>query len=203
MDGRSAVWDDRAMTADLPGHPDQVHEAAETVIAFWLGEVPAEKRFVRDSDIDRICRERFGATRAAVVDAHGTGWRAEPRTLLAAIILIDQFSRNIFRGSPDAYAADPLARALAGEGIAHGWGTGMTAEQRQFLHMPLMHSERMDDQVRSLALYRADGGLPYDFARLHAGQVARFGRFPQRNDVLGRESTAAERAFLSEPGNEF
>ena len=191
------------MRGDLGTPGAQVHEAAEAVLAFWLGEVPAEKRFVRDPAIDDVCRERFGAARQAVVDGHGAGWRVAPRMLLAAIILIDQFSRNIFRGSAEAFAADPLARALADEGVTKGWGEGMTAEQRQFLHMPFMHSERMEDQVRSLRLFQADGGMPYDFARLHARQIARLGRFPQRNDVLGRESTAAEGAFLADPGNHF
>ena len=191
------------MRGDLGTPGAQVHDAAEAVLAFWLGEVPAEKRFVRDPAIDQVCRDRFGAVRQAVVDVHGAGWRVAPRTLLAAVILIDQFSRNIFRGSAEAFTADPLARAMADEAVARGWSAGMAAEQRQFLHMPFMHSERMGDQVRSLTLYRADGGMPYDFAQLHAGQIARFGRFPQRNEALGRISTAAERAFLADPGNHF
>jgi uncharacterized protein (DUF924 family) len=191
------------MTRDLGIDDAQVHDGAEAVLTFWLEEVPPAKRFARDDALDRICAERFGALRADVIATHAAGWRAAPRSLLAAIILTDQFSRNIFRNSAEAFAADPLARALTDEALAKGWHHAMTAEQRQFLLIPLMHSEIMTDQVRGLTLFAADGGAQYDYAGLHAAQIARFGRFPQRNAALGRASTPAERAFLADPANHF
>ncbi len=97
-------------------------------------------------------------------------------------MLLDQFSRNLFRDDPRAFEADPLARALAREALAKGWGVAMSEDERKFLHMPFMHSEDMDDQVLSLRLF----GPEDEWARAHAAQIARFGRFPQRNAALGR-----------------
>ncbi|MEH3105742.1 MAG: DUF924 domain-containing protein [Sphingomonas fennica] len=192
------------MARDLVTGDGQVHRAAEAVLAFWLYEVPPEKRFARDDALDRAIADRFADLRAAVIATHAAGWRAEPRLLLAAVILIDQFGRNLFRGSAEAFAADPLARALAGEAETRGFGQGMTAAERQFLWMPFMHGESMADQLRSIAL-QSDGGtdLVIRFAHLHAAQIARFGRFPQRNAALGRETTADEAAFLADPSNHF
>ena len=181
----------------------EVHASAEAVLAFWLSEVPPERRFARDETLDAAIRERFTAMRAEVAASRAADWRAEPRLLLAAVILLDQFSRNLFRGSAQAFAADPLARALAGEAVARGWDSSMTDEQRQFLYMPFMHGESMAEQARALALFAPLGGVPHDYARLHAAQIARFGRFPQRNVALGRESTAEELAFLEDPENSF
>jgi uncharacterized protein (DUF924 family) len=191
------------MARDLGTEDAQVHEQAERVLGFWLSEIPPERRFARDEDVDRDCADRFGDVRAGVIAHHAAGWRASSRPLLAAIILIDQFSRNIFRGQAEAFAADPLARALTREALSRGWWAELTAEQRQFLFMPLMHSETMEDQVQALRLYASDRGDPYRYAHLHAAQIARFTRFPQRNEALGRESTAEERAFLADADNQF
>ncbi len=192
------------MSRDLVMGAPQVHQSAEDVLAFWLGEVPPEKRFARDAALDAAIADRFTDLRAQVVASHAAGWRAAPRPLLAAVILIDQFGRNLFRGSGEAFAADPLARALAGEAATRRFGQGMDATGRQFLWMPFMHGESMADQLRSIAL-QSDGGsdLVIRFAHAHAAQIARFGRFPQRNEALGRETTADEAAFLAEPGNHF
>lgn len=171
---------------------------------FWLEEVPEEKRFAVDPALDVEIGRRFAALRAEVLRSHAAGWRSDPHHLLAAVILIDQFSRNLFRGQSEAFAGDPLARTLAGEAATRGWGDHVSQAERQFLWMPFMHSESMAGQVRSLTLYEANGAPePLQFARLHAAQVARFGRFPQRNAALGRESTAEERAFLEDPANHF
>ncbi|MBU3078371.1 DUF924 family protein [Sphingomonas quercus] len=187
------------MGADLGTADGQVHAQADSVIRFWLVETPAERRFAREGALDAAICDRFGALRDQVWQARAAGWRASPRTQLAAIILLDQFSRNLFRDDPRAYQADPLARALAREALAKGWGEGMTEEERQFLHMPFMHSERMEDQLLSLRLFGAED----QWAHAHAAQIARFGRFPQRNAALGRASTPAELAFLTEPGSRF
>ncbi len=187
------------MARDLGTVDPQVHDEAEAVIAFWLDETPAEKRFARDDALDAAIARRFGALRDAVADGGAAGWRDDPRTVLAAVILLDQFSRNLFRGDARAFAADPLARSLADAAIAAGWDGDMDAEERRFLYMPFMHSEDMADQRRSLDLFGADD----HWARAHADQIARFGRFPQRNDALGRETTVEEAAFLADPANHF
>jgi uncharacterized protein (DUF924 family) len=192
------------MNRDLGTATGEVHQAAG-VLRFWLEETPEAQRFTADDALDAAIAARFGALRDGVLASHAAGWRAGGRTLLAAIILLDQFSRNIHRGSARAFAADPLCRALAREALARGWGDGMTALERQFLYMPFVHSEAMADQLLGVALFEADGrdGVPADFARRHASQIARFGRFPQRNAVLGRTTTAAEADLLSRPGERF
>jgi uncharacterized protein (DUF924 family) len=192
------------MKRDLGTATGEVHRAGE-VRRFWLEETPAELRFARDAALDAEIFARFEALRDAVLASHAAGWRDDPYNLLAAVILLDQFSRNIHRGSAEAFAADPLARALTREALAHGWGAGLTAVERQFLYMPLMHSESMADQLVGIALFEADGkdGIVADFARRHAAQIARFGRFPQRNAALGRMTTEAEAELLARPDQHF
>lgn len=187
------------MRADLGTAGGQVHAEADSVVRFWLIETPAEKRFAHDPALDAAIAARFGALRERVFAERAAGWRVSALARLAAIILFDQFSRNLFRDDARAYAADPLARALAREALAKGLGAGMIDEERRFLHMPFMHSERMEDQLLSLRLF----GPGDEWARAHAAQIARFGRFPQRNAPLGRVSTAEELAFLAEPGSRF
>jgi uncharacterized protein (DUF924 family) len=137
---------------------------------------------------------------AGIADA----WRQTPRATLAAVIVLDQFSRNLHRGSALAYAQDEAARELARAAVARGWHVPMDGFERQFLFMPFMHSEEIADQRWSLALYEQAGNdLAFDYARRHYEQIARFGRFPQRNEALGRASTAAEVALLATPGAAF
>jgi len=167
--------------------PEAIAAQAEAVLHFWLEEVPPEKRFAVDQELDAECERRFGALRDEVIAVHAAEWRARPRTLLAAIVLIDQFSRNIFRGDALAFAGDPLARALANEALAKGWDAEMTPFERQFLYLPFMHGETMADQVRSLALFAQPGlEMARDFAIGHAREIAVEGRFKGRDAALGR-----------------
>jgi uncharacterized protein (DUF924 family) len=191
------------MARDLGTRESEVHRAAD-VLHFWFEEVSPEKRFVHDPAIDQACDERFADLRGVVLGSAAAGWRDRPGQLLAAIILLDQFSRNLFRDDGRAYEADPLARSLTREALVRGWDAGLDAPSRQFLYMPLMHSEAMADQVCSLRLYTALGEADaLAFARKHAAQIAQFGRFPQRNEALGRSSTTAEADFLSRPDARF
>lgn len=184
-------------------HQEAIEKQGEAVLDFWLRQVPPERRFTKDATLDAEVAARFGALIDEVAACHAAGWRAHSRTLLAAVILLDQFSRNIRRGRADAFANDPLARALTGEAIVKGWDEAMTPAERQFLYMPLMHCERLDAQVRSLALFDDVDANSADFARRHIAQIARFGRFPGRNAALGRATTAAEADLLKEPGAGF
>lgn len=177
---------------------------AEDVLQFWLVETPVELRFVRDKALDATVRDRFGALHARLAKKLPPAWRETPRALLAAIIVLDQFSRNLFRDDPRAYASDVVARTLVGEALEKGWDQLLGVEERWFLYMPLMHSENLADQERSVALYRGLGMREVlDFAVRHRDQIARFGRFPQRNEALERENTEAEEAFLEKPESPF
>lgn len=189
------------MARDL-GSPDgQVHDEAEAVLRFWFEETPDRLWYKQDDRLDAACAGRFGPLRDAVLASSAKGWRGTPETMLAAIILLDQFSRNIFRGDARAFEADPLALDLAQEAVAKGWDKRFEPRRRAFLLMPFMHAEEMEMQRRSLALFAGTDNAP--FAERHAEQIERFGRFPQRNAALGRETTPEEAAFLSRPGARF
>jgi len=171
-------------------------DAAPAVLTFWFDEVGRDRWFARSDALDAQIAKRFGPWRDAVVASAAKAWRDTPGHLLAAIILIDQFSRNLHRGSASAFAADPLALELTRAALERGWDAGMTPDQRQFLLMPLMHSEALADQSRALDEYSKLGGDVRHFAKLHYDQIARFGRFPGRNLALGRRTTPEEQAAL-------
>jgi len=172
-------------------------DAAPAILDFWFGEVGEQRWFVRDEALDARIRARFADLRHAVVASRAEAWRDTPQHLLAAIILVDQFSRNIHRGTAQAFAADPLALELALLALDRGWDSGMTPAQRQFLLMPLMHSEELRMQDRGLVEFaRLGDANALDFARRHHDLIARFGRFPGRNAALGRRTTPAEQDAL-------
>ena len=146
--------------------------------------------------MDRHIAERFGRTREEVLRTRAADWRDTPETLAAAIILLDQFSRNMFRGSAKAFEGDPLALELCKLALAKGWIDAVPKPLPSFMLMPLQHSENLADQERSLAEFRERDPLNYKYAILHRDQVKQFGRFPGRNQALGRVSTAEERAVM-------
>jgi uncharacterized protein (DUF924 family) len=187
------------MAGDLGARTRQVHAEAEAVLHFWLHEVPPEKRFARDDALDAECARRFKALRDELAATGAAGWWDDPRDALAAVIVLDQFSRNIYRGSAEAFAADPIAHALADKAIREGWDREMTVEERQFLYLPFQHAETAADQERALALFANLGDeKALRYAELHRDVIRRFGRFPGRNAALGRPNTPAEEAFLAE-----
>ena len=188
------------MTGDLVMTTDEVDSAAREVRDFWFA-LTTEQQFAKDDALDAAIRERFGALRDRVLATGAAGWRDDPHMLLAAVIVLDQFSRNLFRGKGEAFAADPLARELTELAIARGWDADLSKEQRVFLYMPLMHAEDAEGQAKSVAMFDALGIEENSrFARDHAEVIARFGRFPSRNAALGRETTAAEQAYLEAGG---
>ncbi len=171
---------------------------AETVLRFWFEEVGPDRQFVKDGVLDAECARRFGALREAVVASEAAAWRKDADSLLAAIILTDQISRNIFRDSAEAFAADPLALELALCGISAGFHRLLAPNRRAFLYMPLMHAEDRGVQRFSMRCF-GDPGLEHnlDFAGQHH-VIERFGRFPGRNVALGRASTAEEQSYLAD-----
>lgn len=188
------------MASDLGLKDPEVHAKAREVLAFWFDALMPEQWFAKSESLDREIAELFGPLRDQVLAARADGWRDDPETLLAAIVLLDQFSRNIHRGTAAAYAADPLARDLADQALDRGWDRAMPPERRLFLYLPFEHAEDAALQRRSVALFEALGQPEWlAFAREHAAVIARFGRFPSRNAALGRESTEAERAYLRRP----
>lgn len=189
------------MVEGIEVHAPKIKQWAREVLGFWFELLMPEQRFAKSDSLDREIRDLFGPLRDLVLGSGAAGWRDEPRTLLAAVILLDQFSRNIHRGTAEAFAGDALAQQLTAQALDRGWDAAMTIERRQFLYMPLMHAE--DPELQRLCLDRFGAlGDPeaMRYAREHAEVIDRFGRFPTRNAALGRESTAEERAYLSQPG---
>lgn len=189
------------MGDDLGARAREVHAAAQAVLAFWFDATPQDKWFAKDDALDRTIAERFKGLRDAVLASNAAGWDGDPDTLLAAIILLDQFSRNIYRGSGEAFAADGLSLDLTHRALAKGWDEAISPERRAFLYMPLIHAEDREEQRLSIDCFtRLGHANNLDFARKHKVVIDRFGRFPSRNEALGRVSTPAEEAYLSQPG---
>lgn len=176
----------------------------EEVLTFWFNEIDPKSWWVADPAFDRLIQERFGQVLEQASQAELHAWRATPRGRLAEVLALDQFSRNIHRNSPRAFAQDPMALALAQEAIAAGAPAALSAVQRSFLYLPFMHSESRAIHEWAERLYR-DNGIPlnYDFELKHKAIIDRFGRYPHRNAILGRESTAEEIEFLKQPGSSF
>jgi uncharacterized protein (DUF924 family) len=172
-------------------------EAAPAIIRFWFDEVGKDRWFIKDAALDAEIKRRFGKLRDQLLASKARGWRDTPEHLFAAILLLDQCSRNIHRGSARAFQGDPLALALAKEALERGWTHSAPEEWRQFLLLPLQHSENLVDQERSVAEYQRLGDEEaLKYALLHLDQIRRFGRFPGRNQALGRVSTAEEREVI-------
>ncbi len=173
---------------------------AADVLAFWRALGPANW-FKPHETVDADIRRRFLATYEAAAAGRLTNWEAAAESALALVIVLDQFPRNMFRGTPRAFAADPLARAIAERAIAQGFDRAFDVAERRFFYITLMHSEDMADQERCVALCRAAGDAEgVKHADIHADIIRRFGRFPHRNAVLGRATTQEEQDFLDAGG---
>jgi uncharacterized protein (DUF924 family) len=195
----------------------------EKVLSFWFGELDAHgaptpetsaRWFKKDAAFDQAIRDGFATLHAAVHAGEREDWLATTRGRLAYVIVLDQFSRNMFRDTPAMFASDPRALAAALDGIERGADRELGAAERAFFYMPLMHSEDLAVQDRCVAVFgtwrdglvddlrkRAESSV--DYAEKHRAIVRRFGRFPHRNAILGRPSTPEEVEFLSQPGSSF
>lgn len=176
----------------------------QQILEFWFEELIPKQWFLKDSELDRMIGERFGATLAAAARCECWAWRKTPAGRVAEIIVLDQFSRNIHRDTPGAFAQDPLALALSQELIGLGLDTSLPLAQRIFAYMPFMHSESLPIHDRALELFDRPGmEEQLDYERRHRVIIERFGRYPHRNAILGRESTPEEIEFLRQPGSSF
>jgi uncharacterized protein (DUF924 family) len=188
--------------------------SAPDVLRFWFGEPgsaehlhPRDLWFTKSDATDRLIADRFGAIVEDALVGNRDDWAATPRGALALVIVLDQFTRNIHRNTPRAFAGDARALALATRLVDTARDLGLAPVERWFVYLPFEHSERLVDQYESVRLFErlaADGlEAPLDWARKHFDVVARFGRFPHRNAILGRESTLAEVEYLKQPGSGF
>ena len=173
----------------------------EAVLTFWFGPDAEPYWFRRNPGFDDAIREGFLGTYRAARDGQLLTWEALPRGVLALVIVLDQFPRNLFRGTPEAFATDAMALRIASDAVDRGFDAALEPREQGFLYMPFMHSENLAEQRRAVALFRAAGltkNLPH--AEQHHEIIERFGRFPHRNAVLGRDTTVEEQRYLDSPG---
>lgn len=173
---------------------------ATDVLSFWRAAGP-DKWFAKDDAFDNAIREKFLTTYKAAAAGKLSTWEAQPESALALVITLDQFPRNMFRGDGRTFAADHVALAVAERAIEKGFDQNFSVAERAFFYLPFEHSEQLADQERCCALFRATGDAELlKWAQLHADTIRRFGRFPHRNALLGRTTTAEEQAFLDGGG---
>lgn len=176
----------------------------QEILKFWFEETTPGQKFKKDAVFDALIRRRFAETQRAAAQGELSEWRANTEGRLAEIIVLDQFSRNLFRDDPRAFACDGMALVLAQEAVRCAADQALEPRRRVFLYMPYMHSESRAIHVTAEQLFRRLGiaeNLKYEIA--HKAIVDRFGRFPHRNAVLGRKSTPEELEFLSQPNSSF
>ena len=174
---------------------------SEDVLRFWFEEIEPAQHWKKDSEFDQLVRDRFGAVHLAASRCELFGWRTSAEGRLAEIIVLDQFSRNMFRDQPESFACDPLALALAQEAISLGADKQLTDRQVGFMYMPLMHSESAMIQEVALEIFANTKNI--DFELKHKAIIDRFGRYPHRNAILNRKSTTEEIEFLKGPNSSF
>ena len=185
--------------------PETIHPGARTVLRFWFEELSSKDWFRKSDELDRTIRQRFSDVHGAATQGECWEWRTSPEGRLAEIIVLDQFSRNIHRDRAEAFAWDAMALVLAQEAVATGSDRHLPEPmQRAFLYMPYMHSESTRIHEQAMTLFDQPG-LEHnlEFEQKHKVIIDRFGRYPHRNALLGRESTAEELEFLKQPGSSF
>ena len=176
----------------------------QTILKFWFEDIAPSQWWTKDANFDQLICEKFSAIHSAAKIGELFEWRTLAKGRLAEIMILDQFSRNMFRDSPQAFASDGLALILAQEAIASGAASALSPQERTFLYLPFMHSESLKIHEVSLRLYQASGLTDaYESAIQHRNIIEKFGRYPHRNAILGRNSTKEEIAFLAGPNSSF
>lgn len=188
-----------------PCNSTALHSKMHTeVLTFWFQEIDPRLWFASDKDFDDLIRARFIGLMQQAAAGELYSWRTTAEGRLAEIIVLDQFSRNVYRNTPQAFAQDPIALVLAQEAVASGALASLNPTQRGFLLLPYMHSESRQIHILAETLYKdfAPAGN-HDFELRHKAIIDRFGRYPHRNEILGRTSTPEELEFLAQPGSRF
>jgi uncharacterized protein (DUF924 family) len=192
------------LSGPSPGEDWAPANWVDNVLGFWFGELGPAAWFKKRDETDALIRERFSKLYAALARREPDAFLDTPRRALAATIVLDQFPRNMFRGHRQAFATDPLARAIAAEAVDKDFDADMTTDECAFLYLPFEHSEDLADQHRAVELISGLGDDQYTrYAIAHRDVIERFGRFPHRNAVLGRTSTPAEEDYLAQPDSGF
>lgn len=185
----TGAWHDREMEA-------------KDIIKFWFEEIEEKQHWVKDNEFDRLIENRFGELLKSASLGELWNWRETALGRLAEVIVLDQFSRNIYRDKPQSFAQDPMALALSQEAIRCGANTELEKSHRLFLYMPFMHSESLKVHEEAVRIF-TESDLNLEFEIKHKKIIERFGRYPHRNKILGRTSTADELSFLEQPGSSF
>jgi uncharacterized protein (DUF924 family) len=177
----------------------------EEILDFWFAEHTKPLWFAPTPEFDQAIRARFGETFARAAAGELNSWEDSPEGCLALCLLLDQIPRNMFRGTPSAYATDHQARAVAGRAVERGFDRGFPPDRKQFLYLPFSHSEELADQRRAVQLFEAAGfdEETLGYVRGHLSIIRRFGRFPHRNAILSRASTPEELAFLAQHPQDY
>jgi uncharacterized protein (DUF924 family) len=176
----------------------------KAILSFWFEEIEPSKWWVKDLQFDEMITEQFNKIHRAANCCELSDWRKTPEGRLAEIIILDQFSRNMFCGSSLSFASDPLSLALAQEAISVGADVALNQSQRNFLYMPFMHSESLIIHDVAVHLYTQNAAqMSLDFELKHRDIIEKFGRYPHRNSILGRTSTLAEIRFLTQANSSF
>lgn len=176
----------------------------QEVIGFWFKEIDSKKWWVKDPKFDQMVVERFSDIHNQAIQGELFEWRGSAEGRLAEVIVLDQFSRNMFRDRPQSFAYDPLALVLAQECLAGGYDQELSSDKRSFLLMPFMHSESKKIHETAIKLFEKGEGKSFlEYELKHKTIIDRFGRYPHRNRILGRESTQEELEFLKQPGSSF
>jgi len=176
----------------------------QQIVKFWFEEIKPVQWWKKDTAFDALLLDRFSEIHARASRCELFEWRVKAEGRLAEIIILDQFSRNMFRGTAGAFASDAMSLTLSQEAISCGVDQELTPLQRSFLYMPFMHSESLQIHDRAVELYRKNGiQSNLDFELSHKKIIEKFGRYPHRNKILGRQSTTEEIAFLTQPGSSF
>ncbi len=174
----------------------------QKIVSFWFEEIEPAQWWIKDEAFDALLHERFSELHTRAARCELFEWRGEPEGRLAEVIILDQFSRNMFRDSARAFASDAMSLTLSQEAVACGADQALTPVQRSFLYMPFMHSESLQIHEVAVELFRQNGiqnNLDFEFS--HKKIIEQFGRYPHRNEILGRESTAEEVEFLTQAGS--
>ena len=182
---------------------NKFHLSSE-VLNFWFSQRVKPLWFKKNAEFDREIQQRFLITYQLAKTGELDNWQEQPHDALALIIILDQFPRNMFRNTPHAFATDDKAVEITKYAVNNNYQQDLSVEQQTFLYMPLMHSENKTDQAQSVKLFTKLGKKDnLKFAIKHQEIIDRFGRFPHRNQILGRESTPTEQEFLTQPGSSF